>query len=87
MEIKDNKDWDIVKSRLWTVIFDKVSDSRNIRQLKKMLDNIDKLATDLSRAEVEYRRGRSSNRDALIERINKDIALIEEFILVAALIG
>jgi isoleucyl-tRNA synthetase len=87
MEIKDSNDWNIVRSRLWGTVYDKVNDTNNIRQLKKMINNIDALATELSRADVEYRRGRSSNRDYLLERINSDVALVEEFILVAALIG
>ena len=52
-----------------------------------MIRNIQPLVTELSKAEVNQRRGLSNNVDELLIRINDDIDLVEGYILVAALIG
>ena len=52
-----------------------------------MIRNIQPLVTELSKAEVNQRRGLSNNVDELLIKINDDIDLVEGYILVAALIG
>jgi hypothetical protein len=52
-----------------------------------MIDNIGAEVTLLSRAEVLAKRGDKHSAPRLLEQINNDIKLLEEFILVAALIG
>lgn len=87
LRIENSLEWLPIKTHLWEMVFGKVEDVRNCRQLKTLINNIDSKVSELSKAEVEDRRGRSSKREYLIEQINTDIQLVEEFILVAALIG
>lgn len=56
-------------------------------ELNKMIDNIGTKVTKLSKAEVEYRRHRANSSLELLEDINSDIEVIEEYIVVAALLG
>jgi hypothetical protein len=81
-------DWAAIHSRIQHLTFDKVLDTQNRSQINKMFRNISNLVTELSKIEVEARRNRLVfKRDELVIRINNNIQLIEEFILVAALIG
>lgn len=81
-------DWGSIQGRLQNRTFEKVKDTRNRIQIGKMLKNISNLVTELSKVEVEARRNRAViKRDELVQTINNDIQLVEEFILVAALIG
>jgi hypothetical protein len=57
------------------------------RDITKMIENISSSIRDLSRAEISARRGRYSATDALLVKINIDIKMVEEYILVAALLG
>jgi hypothetical protein len=52
-----------------------------------MINNIGTEVTLLSKAEVLARRGNKTSAIELLEKINNDIELVEEFILVAALMG
>ena len=52
-----------------------------------MIYNIRVRVSDLSRAEVEMRRGKSNNVSKLVAKINEEIDLVEGYILVAALVG
>ena len=52
-----------------------------------MIENIRAEVTQLSRAEVEARRGKKHHAEDLLVKINQDIEMIEEYLLVAALIG
>ena len=53
-----------------------------------MIDNIDHRVGDLSRAEVHARqRGNTRYVDDILKLVNSDIAEVEDFILVAKLIG
>lgn len=75
----------------WAPIRDKLlRDSRNtrhFRDIQKMISNISRTVTDLSRAEVDYRRGKKHKTLEILEKINQDIEIVREFILVANLIG
>ena len=52
-----------------------------------MVRNISPSVTELSKEEVLLKRGRNQRAETLLEKINNDIEMVEEFILVAALIG
>jgi hypothetical protein len=52
-----------------------------------MIRNIRPEVTLLSKAEVEKRRGRNHATDDILKRINDDIEMVEQYLLVAALIG
>ena len=56
-------------------------------QVRRMIRNIRPEVTLLSRAEVEKRRGRNHATDDILKRINDDIEMVEQYLLVAALIG
>lgn len=55
--------------------------------VRKMIRNIQTHVDNLSRAEVEKRLGRSNKVDELITKINNDIELVNEYLLMASLIG
>jgi|AntAceMinimDraft_11_1070367.scaffolds.fasta_scaffold68487_2 acetolactate synthase small subunit len=58
------------------------------REVKKLIRNTRAKVTELSKAEVDFRRcGNSGRVKQLLAEINEDINMVEEFILVAALIG
>lgn len=60
---------------------------KHSRDVMKMIDNISSEITLLSKAEISARRGRHTEADTLLIKINEDIELVEEYILVAALLG
>ena len=57
------------------------------KEIRLMIKNIQHEVTDLSRAEVLARQGRPHSADALLVKLNDDIELVEEYLLVAALMG
>ncbi len=52
-----------------------------------LIRNIQYTITELSKAEVEARHGKPHRARELLVKANNDIELVEEYILVAALIG
>jgi hypothetical protein len=52
-----------------------------------MIENIRAEVTALSKAEVEARQGRKHHAEELLIRVNQDIEMVEEYLLVAALLG
>jgi hypothetical protein len=52
-----------------------------------MIRNIGLEVTELSKAEVLARTGRSTLAEELLVKINEDIETVEGFLLVAALLG
>lgn len=82
-KIKNSTDWSDIEFR----IMNKVRGLKHEREIKRLISNVKNSITELSKAEVEMRRKRTNNVDALIEKINIDIEMVEEYILVAALIG
>jgi hypothetical protein len=75
----------------WAPLRDKLlkdsRDTKHYRDIQKMVSNISRSVTDLSRAEVDYRRGKKHRACELLEKINQDIETVQEFIVVANLIG
>jgi hypothetical protein len=57
------------------------------QEVRKMINNIHAEITLLSKAEVELRPGKKHATDELLIKINQDIEMIEDYLLVAALIG
>jgi len=57
------------------------------QEVRKMIKNIQLEVTELSKAEVLVRQGQKHRADALLVKVNNDIELVEEYLLVAALLG
>src|ERR1700756_2484209 len=81
-KITDSTEWGDVESYLSK----KISGLKHEREIKRMIRNIQTVVTQLSKAEVEMRRGRSNNVESLLNNVNEDAQMVEEYILVAALI-
>ena len=57
------------------------------KEVRKMIVNIHAEVTKLSKAEVELRHGNKHATEEILVKINNDIEMVEEYLLVAALIG
>jgi hypothetical protein len=82
-KIESSTDWAEIESYL-------LSKSRklaNSRDVVHLIKNMQIEVTLLSKAEVEVRRGRTGATKELLSRINEDLIMVKEFLLVAALIG
>lgn len=55
--------------------------------VRRMIQNIRKSVTELSRAEVDARRGKRHLAAELLDKVNRDIETVEGFLLMAALLG
>ena len=83
LRIKSSLDWAVVETTL-------LNQTRNLmfhKDVARMVRNISPSVTELSKEEVLLKRGRNQRAETLLEKINNDIEMVEEFILVAALIG
>jgi len=87
MNIKISTDWGSIESELRYMIYSKIETLQNKSQILKMIDNIGHEVSELSRAEVEARQGKKHRAKELLIKVNQDIELVEEYLLVAALIG
>lgn len=80
MELKVALDWQIISANLR-------KDLKNVSHnpdLKKMLQNIEDMVTELSRSEVIARQTkRTSMLTSQIEKINKSIGHLQKLILIA----
>jgi len=85
--IKSSLDWSLKGSELRHCAQTKIETLSNRTQVCRMIDNISLEITQLSKAEVLARRGQRHLAEELLIKVNNDIELVEEFILVAALIG
>lgn len=85
--IRNSMEWAIADNILRQQINSKICMQSNKHDVRKMLDNIGTKVTKLSKAEVLARRGQHALAAELLTQINNDINMVEEFILVAALIG
>lgn len=85
--IRNSLEWSSVGTTLRHRANTKIDTLGNRYQVCRMIDNIGAEITLLSKAEVLARRGNKTVANELLEKINNDIELVEEFILVAALIG
>ena len=57
------------------------------RDIIRMIDNVGPEIKQLSIAEIQARRGRKILAEEILAKINQDIEMVEEYILVAALLG
>ena len=81
--IKTSLDW----SKYETNLLRKTHNLAHGKEVRKMIENIRAEVTKLSKAEVELRHGKKHATDDILIRINENIELVEEYLLVAALIG
>lgn len=86
MKITTSLEWNKVSDELRRKTH-KIKTYENRFQLGQLIRNIDRKVTELSKAEVFARQGRSNLSDALLDDVNNDIELVDEYILVATLIG
>jgi len=85
--IRNSLDWASLDATLRHQANTKIDTLDNRHQVCKMINNIGAEITLLSKAEVLARRGNNHSATELLEKINHDIELVEEYILVAALMG
>lgn len=57
------------------------------REVRKMIGNIGISVTELSKAEVKFRQGNRYATEDILTKIAQDLEMVEEYLLVAALIG
>lgn len=81
--INNSIDWSTVES----ILLHQAHGLKHEADVKHMIQNIRKSVTELSRAEVEARRGKKHRAAELLEQVNKDIETVEGFLLMAALLG
>jgi hypothetical protein len=81
--IKTSLDW----SRYETNLLHKANNLTHGKDVRKMIENIRIEVTKLSKAEVESRRSKNHLAEELLIKVNQDIEMVEEFLLVAALLG
>jgi len=85
--IKNSLEWADLSTHLKHQTNTKIITLENRDQVSRMIDNIGLEVTLLSKAEVLARRGHKDQATELLEKINNDIEMVEEFILIGALIG
>ena len=85
--IRNSLEWASVESSLRHQANTKIDTHDNRYQVCRMINNIGVEITLLSKAEVLARRGSTYHASELLQKINEDIELVEEFILVAVLMG
>ena len=83
MMIKNSLEWNNVEHNLRQKSYGLVYG----KEIRKMISNIHPEISDLSRAEIEARRGNCRRADEILVKVNEHINEIEEFLLIAALIG
>jgi hypothetical protein len=81
--IKDSTEWTLIEMALNS----KCRNLTHCNDVRKMIRNITTEVTELSKAEVLARQGRGTQAADLLKKINQDIEMVEEYLLVAALLG
>lgn len=84
--IKNSLDWTAQEAVLRKNA-SKISNRQNCIQVKKLIENIGKDVALLSNAEIDARKGRVYKSQDLLARINDNISLVEEYVLMGTLIG
>ena len=82
----------MIKSSLEWPVYEKLLVNKTLAlthgfQVRQMIRNIRPDITILSKAEVEKRQGRRLATTDILLKINNNIDMVEEYLLVAALIG
>lgn len=83
MIIKNSLEWNKVETDLKR----QARNLSNYRDINKMIDNIRKNIKLLSNAEIELRRGSKYKAEEILTKINEDIEMVEEYLLIATLMG
>jgi hypothetical protein len=81
--IRNSLDWDREESKLLR----QVKGLENTYDVKKMILNIRHDVTRLSIAEIDARRGKKTTAIMLLDTINNNIEMIEEYALIAKIMG
>lgn len=81
--IKSSLDWPAIE----TVLLHKATTLSHGPDVYKMIKNIQTGITELSRAEVLARRGQRHKAEEILAKVNNDIEMVEEYLLMAALLG
>lgn len=82
-KIQTSLDW----AKIETALLRQTRDLMFRRDVESLIRNIQPSITELSKEEVLLKRGRNQRAEMLVAKINNDIETVEEFILIAALIG
>ena len=83
MKIQTSIDWTLIESDLHS----KCRHFTHADEVRRMIRNITSEVTELSKAEVLARQGRKDLAAKLLIQINQDIEMVEEYLLVAAILG
>lgn len=81
--IKSSLEW----AELETELMRKSSTLSNSRDLRKMIGNVKLTIADLSRAEVLARTGKKHLAGEILAKVNNEIEMIEEYLIIATLIN
>jgi hypothetical protein len=81
--IKNSLEWNQIESKLKN----QARDLNHSKDIVKMINNIRIDIKKLSCAEILSRQGKRRPAEELLVKINQDIEMVEEYILVAVLMG
>lgn len=81
--IRNSLEWTLVEQNLNS----KIRNLKYKNEVRKMISGISKEVSELSKLEVLARTGSKYKAEGLLTKINQDIEVVEEYILVAFLIG
>lgn len=81
--LNNSLDWAKIESN----IYEKIKNIQKFKDLKKIVENIKVDVEHLSKEEVKERTKRSNNASSLREKINNNIELLEEYIIIGKLLG
>lgn len=87
MNLQESVDWNKIRDHLLGKAAEHIPWGQNRADVNGMIFNIDSRITELSKAEVEARQGHPARAIELLNKVNQDIELVEEFLLMAALLG
>lgn len=82
-KIKNSLEWNAVES----ILYQRAHTLKHGDDVIKMIGNIRIEITELSKAEVLGRQGQRHLVEDKLAKVNSDIEVVEEFLLVAALLG
>ena len=81
--IQTSLEWPTIENNLMS----KAKLLKNSKDVKKMLKNINIRISELSKAEVAARRGKPNRAKDILEKVNQEILIVREYLLLAALLG
>lgn len=81
--IKNSLDWNKLESKL----YHQAAGLLHRRDIQKMIKNINIEISQLSIAEIDTRCGKKRSAEEILLKVNQDIEIVEEYILIATLLG